>query len=88
MNIVGWGRIKNNNNARTLKSFTITLFIGCIAVSIIIFGGFTQKTEILSASASITGDTTEQYTNGEPFGYFAGKWSLWEFIGDLVSSIL
>ena len=45
-----------------------------------------SQTEENIQSTSI--EAEKELTAAEPFGYFNGEWSLWEYIGDSVSSIL
>jgi len=52
----------------------------------------TTETAVAVMSSSVAEEDTEreilQEVTGEPFGYMTGEWNLWEYIGDLMASLL
>ncbi|MBQ7922446.1 MAG: hypothetical protein IJ325_07710 [Clostridia bacterium] len=45
---------------------------------------------VMSTNAAESGGEREilREVTGEPFGYMTGEWNLWEYIGDLMASLL
>lgn len=45
---------------------------------------------VMSSNVSESGEEREilREVTGEPFGYMTGEWNLWEYIGDLMASLL
>ena len=73
----------NNSISRLLVLGTVI----CISV-LLLSGNFTEQ-YVPADTASETTDVKDgdREVSCDPFGYYNGKWNLWEFIGDSVSSL-
>ena len=46
-----------------------------------------SRNEAVPASVTYTDESEKEDVSSDPFGYFNGKWNLWEFIGDSAASL-
>ena len=84
---ISWGRDRNYGKADILD-FKRLISIGSL---ILIVGIFTLRipiTKYTEAMSEVTTHSESENAIVEPFGYYDGKWNLWEYIGDLVSSLI
>ncbi len=88
----------------TYRAAGLVLGLGCVMVTAFFLHTILpQKTEtslpadaIAVMSTAVTDEPRETvttpaeryHTGAEPFGYMDGEWNLWEYIGDLMVSLL
>ncbi len=55
-----------------------------------IMAGENVAVAVMSTGVAESGEEKEMLreVTGEPFGYMSGEWNLWEYIGDVMASLL
>ena len=93
MNTLNWGRKRaacsHEVGTGFQDNFRKLLFFGISVCLLFTLTLTNDPSEYIPTFAQI--DFTENHnesTASDPFGYFNGKWNLWEYLGDAMASIL
>lgn len=75
---------------RTIRTFALFGTVICLLTFLLSsFGGDTEEIIPVSTETECDGvNDGDSEASVDPFGYFNGKWNLWEYIGDSVSSLI
>ncbi len=71
------------------NNFSKLLIIGTLIITstILLSAGFNEGYTFVSSIQPNDISNGDSAVNSDPFGYYMGKWNLWEYIGDSVSSL-
>ena len=92
MNTLNWGRKRNSKSIEkdfaSQKKFKNTLLFGiavCLLFTLTLTNDLPEYISVFSPVSST--ENHNESTTADPFGYFNGKWNLWEYLGDAFASI-
>ena len=86
--MIRWGRPEKINNALPLRRFLMVVLIGGTMVGSVFILNSNSRNEYITVSNTTETNDGDQVISSEPYGYFSGKWNLWEYIGDFVSTLI
>ena len=87
MSSLHWGR-QSQKSTEDFKPFSRIMIVGIfVLISFTLMISDVSDVYIEANSNSVESENRGE-AGAEPFGYFKGKWNLWEYIGDFVSSYI
>ena len=94
MNKLTWGREIREKNSEITATDTSKSVRSVIIFGTLLCLGFTltfaEKEPKYAPVSSVFEENSSENENAtaDPFGYFNGKWNLWEYLGDTFSSLI